>query len=119
MWQIDIAPEDLTEEEKIPCTGGPVFRAAVSTYMTNDWKIGHKAELRYLKRKSCQCNQCMILMDNIQEDIACDTLEVPADLEHGKLYTPNVEITGTDWETGYADDWRITFTEVKEEEQCT
>ncbi len=98
-----------------PCKG-LYYRASCSSYGDLE-QIGERVRLRLLKRRSCPgCDNCWGIIEILKEYIACDTPPDLSRIEHGKIYTPSIRITSTGWETGYADEWEVQFTEVEEEE---
>lgn len=73
--------------------------------------------MRLLERKSCRCEACLAIRDNIHEDIqheiAIDI--VPQSIQDGRLYRLVFLPGCPDFETGIIEDWTLRFELVERE----
>lgn len=88
---------------------GQIYKCLENNYVNNKGHIVSKKSLILVKRLSCKgCKECGGIIEAINEDLWNASLDIST-CEHGELYRADVEITSTDWETGFADDWRVVF----------
>ena len=78
----------------------------IARYTSSEW-IGADGSVNYLEKfRPLKSRSHPGAVDNFHECIAEGSpLEVLPPMESGKLYLITCEITGRDYETGYADEW--------------
>ena len=103
-----------TSKKEITCKG-LFWRAEVSSYADNNYKIGVRKILKLLKRKSCKgCIYCGWVSEFLHEDVFDNpTEDYLENIKHGKLYTyALITSKGFDQHTELEG---IDFIEVKED----
>ena len=105
---------EVTESKEQPDCKGQIFRADVSQYWNGE-DFGSRIRMRRLKRKSCPgCQNCDYLLEYLDEFCSEQSVILPDNPKHGALYELICTITGHDFETGYPDDFELSFEKVKE-----
>lgn len=94
------------------CTG-KVYKSSVQRFPTHKG-FGMSIRLNELKRRSCSCNKCQYLEDDINEFMCHEGIIGIEDVKDGKLYTVGYTNISTDWESGIVDDWDLELIEIEE-----
>ncbi|MFA7287396.1 MAG: hypothetical protein WC055_00805 [Melioribacteraceae bacterium] len=94
------------------CTG-KVYKASVQKFPTTKG-FGMSIRLNELKRKSCSCDKCQCLEDEISESMCDEGIIGLEDVKDGKLYTVGYTNITTDWESGIVDGWDLELIEIEE-----
>jgi hypothetical protein len=85
---------------------GLVFKGYKSLFKVKN-RVELRQGIRLLKRQSCPgCSNCMWLMDDINESIACGNVIFP-EIENEKLYSVRMVNISRDWESGFVDDYDL------------
>lgn len=96
------------ESAETPCTG-LVFRAHANHYIDYGGSYVFKQGLKLLKRKSCKCQKCQVLLDTFQESVSNCIFPILPILVDGNLYGLRVINESRDWETGIIDDYDLEY----------
>ena len=101
-----------------PKCKGLYFRYTDNCFMNSHGVLTYTSRLTPLKKMSCDgCAECGYINEHINEELAIYGREYPFPMKliHGKIYTPHIEITSTDFETGYADEWEVVYKEAPDD----
>ena len=114
---IDFGGADIANPIRGPECKGLFYRYTESIYCNKKGGWTSTRTITMLKRMSCKgCNDCAGVVECMQMEMSeAGTFPVvlPADIQNGDIITPRVVVTGTDWESGYADEWIIEATVVR------
>lgn len=101
-----------------PQCKGVFYRYRETTYRTKRGGYATTKTLTKLQRMSCKgCNCCAGLEECIETDWDNTHLfpvVLPDEIKDEDIISPHVVVVGTDWETGYADEWEVHATIVKD-----
>ena len=104
-------------EQTAPCKGR-FFRCIINNHLSNDGGYVEQTRMKPLKRMSCKgCANCEHIDVGMQEQMDNDIPLVIENPVHGGTYKLDIGNLGTDWETGYVDEWDYIFSLVKEKNE--
>lgn len=102
--------EAAAKKEGSTCQGR-VYRYTEAGFTGKRGRIALHQELRLQKKLSCPgCEKCGWQDDDLREGLACSGrgyLQFEPGLKSGDYVKLVLEVTGTDWETGHADEWHL------------
>ncbi len=122
---IDLASGDdwtglsIMEKPDVEPCKGIIARYRISMY-SYEGKVGRSETFTTLKRRSCKngydCPQCTCILEFLG-DVTGDPEYFPdtSDLRDQDVVELYIQIEGTDWETGYVDDFSVQVRKVQEE----
>lgn len=93
-----------------------VFKGDVQFYVGKRREIIQKIRLIPMNKLSCKgCDNCFgsVSGGRLYEEMLEGGIQGFEKVEEGKLYKIECIVDGTDWETGYVDDWHLEIVEYK------
>lgn len=101
------------QNKKDDCTG-LVFRGYRSAFLDSRGDFAHREGFRLLKRRSCHCQQCESILDELNEMVYSESVIWP-EVEDKALYTIGISDVTHDWETGIVDGYSFEFVKIIDE----
>ena len=102
------------EKQGVPCKGR-FFRCIINNYLSHDGGYVEQIRMKPLKRMSCKgCADCEHIDVGMQEQMDNDVPLIIENPVHGGTFRVDIGNIGTDWESGYVDEWDYIFTIVKD-----
>lgn len=93
---------------------GRLFRCIINNHLSNDGGYVEQTRMKPLKRLSCKgCEDCDHIDDGMAEMLDNDTPLIINNPVHGATYRLDIGNIGTDWESGYAEEWDYIFTKIE------
>lgn len=92
---------------------GKIYKCRINNFINGKGEYVESTRMVPQKKLSCPgCKQCGYLDGEFHESVANNTISISGTPEHNQLYSLNLVVVSTDWETGHADDYYLAFNKI-------